>query len=57
MPEGGNALSRNPNICASCSSMEDGLDEPNVPELGGGSKASKVPETPKIYGDRKRSGC
>lgn len=32
MPEKGNALSRNPNICASCSSMADGMDEPSVPE-------------------------
>jgi len=30
MSKGGNALSRNPNLCASCSSMEDGLDESNV---------------------------
>lgn len=27
MPEGGNDLSRNPNICASCSSMADGMDD------------------------------
>jgi hypothetical protein len=27
MPEEGNALSRNPNICASCSSMADGMDD------------------------------
>jgi hypothetical protein len=26
MPETGNALSRNPNICASCSSMADGIE-------------------------------
>lgn len=26
MPETGNALSRNPNLCASCSSMADGMD-------------------------------
>jgi len=25
---GGGALSRNPNVCASCSSMADGLEEP-----------------------------
>ena len=25
MPEKGNALSRNPNLCASCSSLEDGM--------------------------------
>ena len=27
MPETGNTLSRNPNVCASCSSMADGMDE------------------------------
>jgi hypothetical protein len=27
MAPGGNALSRNPNICASCSSILDGLEE------------------------------
>jgi len=27
MPDKGNALSRNPNICASCSSMADGMEE------------------------------
>jgi len=31
MPESGNVLSRNPNICASCSSMADGMDEPGLP--------------------------
>ena len=32
MPEKGNALSRNPNICASCSSMADGMEESSVRE-------------------------
>jgi hypothetical protein len=32
MPEKGNALSRNPNICASCSSMADGMEEYSLPE-------------------------
>src|SRR5437867_1209808 len=32
MSEKGNALSRNPNVCASCSSLADGMDEPNAPE-------------------------
>ena len=32
MLEEGNALSRNPNICASCSSMADGMAESTVPE-------------------------
>ncbi len=31
----GNALSRNPNICASCSSMADGMEEPSLPEGSG----------------------
>ena len=31
MTEAGNALSRNPNICASCSSMADGMYEENLP--------------------------
>ena len=30
MVERGNVLSRNPKICASCSSMADGLEEPIV---------------------------
>ena len=34
MPKGGNALSRNPNVCASCSSMVDGMGDSNpVAEL------------------------
>jgi len=28
----GNALSRNPNICASCSSMADGMEDPTTEE-------------------------
>ena len=32
MPETGNALSRNPNICASCSSMADGMEDSVVTE-------------------------
>jgi len=36
LPDGGNVLSRNPNICASCSSMADGMGEANAPELAGG---------------------
>ena len=33
MSEKGNGLPRNPNVCAACSSMEDGMGESNVPEL------------------------
>ena len=32
MTEAGNALSRNPNVCASCSSMTDGMEASNLPE-------------------------
>ena len=32
MVKNGKALSRNPNMCASCSSMTDGMDGSNVPE-------------------------
>ena len=32
--ESGNALSRNPNVCASCSSMADGMEESNVLDSG-----------------------
>jgi hypothetical protein len=35
MPETGNALSRNPNICASCSSMADGVEESTASENPG----------------------
>ena len=31
MPEEGNTLSPNPNICASCSSAADGIDQTNPP--------------------------
>ena len=39
MPEKGNALSRNPNICASCSSMADGMEEFSLSE-----SSSRAPE-------------
>jgi hypothetical protein len=32
MPKTGNALSRNPNICASCSSLADGMEESTASE-------------------------
>ena len=35
MAEKGNALSRNPNICASCSSMADGMVESGMAESPG----------------------
>jgi hypothetical protein len=42
MPEQGNALSRNPNICASCSSMADGMEETGLP--AGSNIEVEVPE-------------
>ena len=30
--ETSHALSRNPNVCPSCSSLADGMDEPKAPE-------------------------
>jgi hypothetical protein len=30
MVESGNSLSRNPNICASCSSLADGMDDSSL---------------------------
>ena len=38
MAEIGNALSRNPNVCASCSSLADGMDESDA--TGSGAPAS-----------------
>jgi hypothetical protein len=29
----GNAFSRNPNMCASCSSLTDGMEESDAPEV------------------------
>ena len=40
--EQGNALSRNPNICASCSSMADGMEESNIPECASLAPAENV---------------
>jgi len=31
MAERGNSLSRNPNVCASCSSLADGMEDPSLP--------------------------
>jgi hypothetical protein len=42
MAVAGEALSRNPNICASCSSILDGMDDSKIGEL---KKAPKEPET------------
>jgi hypothetical protein len=43
MPEKGNALSRNPNICASCSSMADGMEESFAGEGAGLAPAEELP--------------
>lgn len=32
MTEEPNPMSRNPNVCASCSSLADGMDEPELSE-------------------------
>ncbi len=32
IPETGNALSRNLNLCASCSSLSDGMDQADTPK-------------------------
>jgi hypothetical protein len=54
MAEGCNQLSRNPNMCASCSSMADGMDDlgllepepPAAPEPAPPPSAKTVPVTP-----------
>jgi hypothetical protein len=33
MAQAEHGLSRNPNICASCSSLADGMDEPSIASL------------------------
>ncbi len=38
MTGSGGVLSRNPNICASCSSLADGMDEPSIASLEVGSE-------------------
>jgi len=35
IPETGNAFSRNPNMCASCSSLADGMDDSDALESPG----------------------
>ena len=59
MPEQGNALSRNPNICASCSSMADGMEETalppsaaidlDMPEAHGRKYAVPAPPQPEVH--------
>ncbi|HZR16063.1 MAG TPA: hypothetical protein VFE51_01945 [Verrucomicrobiae bacterium] len=48
MVQDGNALSRNPNVCACCSSLADGMDDsalPNVDVGESGALAKKRPVT------------
>jgi hypothetical protein len=58
LPEGENVLSRNPNVCASCSSMDDGMGESSVPELAGEESEHPPPtkpeEGPVIKGSREQ---
>ena len=39
MAQRGHSLSRNPNLCASCSSLADGMSEPSMPRC----KNQKLP--------------
>ena len=42
--EEGNSLSRNPNVCPSCSSMADGMEGSNVPACGGPAPLAEAAE-------------
>jgi hypothetical protein len=50
MTERGNALSRNPNICASCSSLADGMEESSLPALPetGSALSIQPPSPPRV---------
>lgn len=43
MTERGNALSRNPNICASCSSLADGMEESRIARTDPSSTPEEAP--------------
>jgi hypothetical protein len=45
MGEKENTLSRNPNICASCSSLTDGMNETGVAELADSSEPGPSPKS------------
>ncbi len=45
MARGGNELSRNPNMCASCSSMADGMDDVSLPQSDGPAALEGVSPT------------
>jgi hypothetical protein len=42
MAEGVNVLSPNPNVCASCSSMADGMDESGTTECGDSAPCQRM---------------
>ena len=43
-----NTLSRNSNICASCSSMADGMEESNLPDAAGARPSPSPAAEPKV---------
>ena len=60
MVEWGNVLSRNPNLCASCSSMADGLEAPIVSDCarmlpGQGMTAETAEAIARGWGNRRAS--
>ncbi len=46
MAEGGNTLSRNPNVCASCSSLADGMEDGRASGLSDTVPAAPVAAEP-----------
>jgi hypothetical protein len=52
IPERANALSRNPNLCASCSSLTDEMDESDTSELTG-LEPVQFPAGEKLWETRK----
>jgi hypothetical protein len=52
MSERGNALSRNPNVCASCSSMADGAEQSNLPQVEAAAPSSSPPVAKATKGSR-----
>jgi hypothetical protein len=52
MADRGHALSRNPNLCASCSSLADGMEEPSISNLPEGEAApAETPEETEYLGE------
>jgi hypothetical protein len=50
MVEHGNALSRNPNVCASCSSLADGMEDSALPSMGAAARVASAQEMPVLDG-------